>query len=57
MCGGPPNGHGGLHFDHCHETGLFRGWLCSKCNSGLGLLGDNEEALERALRYLRKSRN
>ena len=41
MCGGLPTGRGGLHLDHCHESGEFRGWLCSKCNQGLGLLGDN----------------
>lgn len=39
--------------DHCHETGEFRGWLCKKCNTGLGNLGDNLESLERAVTYLR----
>lgn len=39
--------------DHCHETGRIRGILCMQCNVGLGLLGDNEEGLLRALKYLR----
>lgn len=45
---------GKVHWDHDHETGKFRGWLCVKCNTGLGKLGDNIEGLERALAYLRK---
>tara|TARA_R100000773_G_C4156599_1_gene76293 strand:+ start:287 stop:562 length:276 start_codon:yes stop_codon:yes gene_type:complete len=40
--------------DHCHETGDFRGWLCKKCNTGLGLLGDNVTELSRAIKYLSK---
>ena len=39
-------------FDHCHETGEFRGWLCNGCNIGLGHLGDNLEGLMKAVRYL-----
>ena len=43
-----------LHVDHCHDSGLFRGWICNKCNLGIGLLGDTEDALIRALEYLRR---
>jgi hypothetical protein len=39
--------------DHCHDTGKVRGLLCSSCNRGLGMLGDTEEALQRALDYLK----
>ena len=39
--------------DHDHLTNKFRGWLCHKCNSGIGHLGDNIEGLEKALTYLR----
>lgn len=39
--------------DHCHETGIVRGLLCSDCNAGLGKLGDTYEAIERVLEYLK----
>jgi hypothetical protein len=41
-----------LHRDHCHETGVFRGWLCCTCNTAIGKLGDNIAGIERALAYL-----
>jgi len=41
-----------LNLDHCHDTLSFRGWLCGKCNSGIALLGDNKEGVQRALKYL-----
>lgn len=41
------------HIDHCHETGRVRGVLCFTCNKGLGMLGDNESGLLRALAYVR----
>jgi hypothetical protein len=31
-CGAVP-GKRGLHLDHCHKTGKFRGWLCQRCKS------------------------
>lgn len=39
--------------DHCHETEEFRGWLCSPCNLGIGVLGDDIEGVGNALTYLR----
>lgn len=42
-----------LHVDHCHATGAFRGLLCHKCNSALGLMRDDPVLLETAARYLR----
>lgn len=45
-----------LEVDHDHHTGEIRGMLCSKCNMGIGLLGDTEEGVASALRYLKKSR-
>lgn len=38
--------------DHCHSTGKFRGFLCSQCNSGLGLFKDNPIRLQSAIKYL-----
>jgi hypothetical protein len=39
-------------WDHCHRTGVFRGWLCGHCNSGLGFFRDNPVHLQSAIRYL-----
>jgi hypothetical protein len=43
------------HWDHDHKTGLFRGWLCSGCNTGLGMFRDNPESLRRAALYLERT--
>lgn len=53
-CCGAPRGRKAFARDHCHETGVFRGWLCFRCNSGLGKLGDNVEGVKRALNYLER---
>lgn len=61
VCGGLGGGNrdGGsrLHFDHDHETGEFRGWLCRQCNMALGLLKDDPLRLEALARYLRRQSN
>lgn len=44
-----------LALDHGHTDYEFRGWLCSKCNVGMGNLGDTIEGLQRAIDYLKKS--
>lgn len=41
-----------MRVDHNHETGKFRGLLCHKCNSGIGLLGDNVTIIKNAAEYL-----
>jgi hypothetical protein len=38
--------------DHDHVSGKFRGWICHKCNLGLGNFSDDIIRLERALLYL-----
>ncbi len=44
-----------LGIDHCHETGVVRGLLCSNCNVGLGNFKDNGEYLEAAYMYLKQA--
>ena len=41
-----------LRYDHDHQTGAHRGWLCANCNAGLGLLGDSAPRIAKALDYL-----
>jgi hypothetical protein len=49
-----PNKKGIWCADHCHTTNKFRGWLCHKCNLGLGNLNDDPSRLQRAIAYLNK---
>jgi hypothetical protein len=42
--------------DHCWETSEFRGYLCQRCNMGLGQLQDNITSLKRAIKYLLQSK-
>lgn len=41
-----------LVVDHCHVTDQVRGMLCSKCNTGIGLLKNSSEILIRASNYV-----
>lgn len=41
-----------IHIDHCHKEGFVRGLLCGKCNSGIGMFGDDPEKVKYALKYL-----
>lgn len=51
ICGNPCI-TGILSIDHNHDTGLVRGLLCRKCNIGIGMLNDDVELLEKAIKYL-----
>ena len=46
---------GKTHLDHDHKTGAFRGWLCNRCNLGIGMLGDTVAGMEGAIAYLRRA--
>lgn len=43
-------------FDHDHETGAARGFICEDCNLGLGRFKDNPDVLERAATWIRRAR-
>lgn len=44
----------GLVVDHCHSSNRVRGLLCTRCNVGMGQLGDNIEFLSNAIKYLKE---
>lgn len=46
------DGTWGWQCDHDHHTLRFRGWLCKKCNTGLGAIGDTKESILNALAYI-----
>ena len=43
----------GMCFDHDPKTDTFRGYICKRCNTGYGLLGDSLESVQKSLDYLR----
>jgi hypothetical protein len=43
-----------LAVDHCHESKVVRGIVCSKCNVGLGQYDDNHAKLRLAAEYLER---
>jgi transposase len=56
VCGRPQQGRKKvLGLDHDHDTGELRGWLCHKCNAGIGMLGDDLDGIARADAYLRRT--
>lgn len=51
LCDKVPKGR--LVVDHSHTTGKIRGLLCRSCNGALGVLGDDEQSLLKAINYLK----
>jgi len=43
-------------FDHCHDGGHFRGWICDRCNRVLGSVKDNTALLKAMIKYLEDDR-
>lgn len=41
--------------DHCHKTNKVRGILCQPCNTAIGLLKENEDAISKIIPYLKKA--
>ncbi len=39
--------------DHNHDTGKARGWICDRCNTGIGRFRDDIKILEKAIEYLK----
>lgn len=46
----------GLCYDHDHISGEFRGWICTRCNTTLGLVKENTETLMALIEYINKYR-
>lgn len=49
-----PSGFKYFHIDHNHTTGKIRGLLCSKCNTAIGLFGEDIAVMNAALDYLKR---
>lgn len=43
--------------DHDHSDDSFRGWICDRCNTGIGKLGDNLDGVIKAVNYLIMAKN
>ena len=50
-------GVGRVDFDHSHELGNFRGWLCRRCNLVLGMVKDQQNLLRNLALYLDVSKD
>lgn len=56
ICRNPEKRARRLSLDHCHNTGVIRGFLCSRCNLIIGNAKDDPDLLEKAAMYLRAYR-
>ena len=45
----------GLCYDHNHKTGEFRGWICTRCNTAIGLASENTETLLAMIDYIKNN--
>jgi hypothetical protein len=54
ICGNLP-GSKPLAFDHSHQKGHFRGWICLNCNIALGQVKDDVQHLLKLIAYLQRT--
>ena len=38
--------------DHLHNTGKIRGWICRMCNNSMGMMEDDVNILQRAIKWI-----
>lgn len=43
-----------VNVDHCHNSGLVRGILCSACNISLGLMKEDPNRIRRLALYIER---
>lgn len=46
-----------IMFDHCHQRGVFRGWICNNCNHALGCVNDDPSRLRKLIAYLERTKD
>lgn len=42
-----------VNLDHDHKIGRIRGYICNRCNTGLGNFDDNISRLRRAIEWIK----
>ncbi len=57
ICKLPGKKRNGITLDHNHKTGKFRGWLCSNCNTTIGLVHEDIRKLDAIKQYLIDNEN
>ena len=57
VCGDYGKKRNGIVLDHNHKTKTFRGWICSNCNTALGLLQEDPKRFDNLKKYLLASEN
>lgn len=53
VCGKLGKKRNGICLDHDHKTNKFRGWLCSNCNTILGLSQEDPKVLQSLINYVK----
>lgn len=46
-----------LSLDHCHQSGIIRGFICGNCNTALGFAKDCVYRLQKCIDYLEKAKS